>query len=88
MEVMEGATNKANQTQTRTILAQFELLHLTQDDQNWAMNRLDEFQFSHHLRKEDCLIAAVAQRLGVPLYTHNLKDMTPLIGSLALRPYA
>ena len=25
----------------------------------------------------DCLIAAVAYRLQMPLYTHNLKDMTP-----------
>lgn len=36
----------------------------------------------------DCLIASVAYRLKVPLYTHNLKDMTPIIGNLAVKPYA
>lgn len=39
------------------------------------------------LGMDDCLIASVAHRLQVPLYTHNLKDMTPLIGELALKPY-
>jgi hypothetical protein len=30
---------------------------------------------------------SVAYRLRVPLYTHNLKDMTPMIGNLAVKPY-
>ncbi len=51
------------------------------------MAQLERFQFSHHIGKEDCLIASVAHRLQVPLYTHNLKDMQPLIGSLAIQPY-
>jgi predicted nucleic acid-binding protein len=36
----------------------------------------------------DCLIASVAQRLQVPLYTHNLKDMHVLLStSLVVKPY-
>ncbi len=88
MEVMEGTTGKANQAQAREILAQLEMLYLTATDQVWAMEQLERFQFSHHIGMNDCLIASVAHRLGLPLYTHNLKDMTPLIGKLAVKPYA
>jgi predicted nucleic acid-binding protein len=87
MEVMEGAHSKANQAQCRTLLDQFELLYLTAADQQWAIQQVEHFQFSHHIGKDDCLIAAVAYRLQVPLYTHNLKHMTPMIDALALKPY-
>ena len=88
MEVMQGTTSKANQTQARGILDQCEILYPTSADQQWAMQQLEQFQFSHHIGKDDCLIASVAYRLNLPLYTHNLKDMTPLIGRLAAKPYA
>jgi predicted nucleic acid-binding protein len=52
------------------------------------MQQLERFQFSHHIGMNDCLIASVAYRLQLPLYTHNLKDMMPMIGQLAVKPYA
>ena len=88
LEVMEGASSKANQTRCKTLLSQFDLLYPTPVDQQWAMQQLERFQFSHHIGKEDCLIAGVAYRLQVPLYTHNLKDMTPLVDTLAIQPYS
>lgn len=88
MEVMEGASSKVNQRESRRILSKFELLYLTTADQQWAMSQLEAFQFSHHIGMNDCQIAAVAHRLNLPLYTHNLKDMTPLVGKLAVKPYA
>ena len=88
LEVMEGASNKAHQAQCKGLLTQFELLYPTIVDQQWAMQQLEHFQFSHHIGKEDCLIASVAYRLQLPLYTHNLKDMTPMLGTLAIKPYA
>jgi predicted nucleic acid-binding protein len=87
MEVMEGVSSKAHQKDSHSILGKFELLYLTAVDQQWAMEQLELFQFSHHIGMNDCLIAAVAHRLGLPLYTHNLKDMIPLIGPLAVKPY-
>jgi hypothetical protein len=87
LEVMVGATNKVNQSQCKTLLDQFDLLYPTADDQQWAMQQLEQFQFTHRIGKEDCLIAAVTYRLQLPLYTHNLKDMTPMIGSLVVKPY-
>jgi predicted nucleic acid-binding protein len=88
LEVMEGASNKTNQARCKILLSQFILRYPTAIDQRWAMQQLEHFQFSHHIGKEDCLIAAVAHRLQLPLYTHNLKDMQPLIGNLAVKPYA
>lgn len=87
MEVMSGTTSKTNQTYAKGVLDQFEVLHLTTPDQTQAMTWLEQYQFSHHIAANDCLIAAVALRLKLPLYTHNLKDMTPLIDTLALKPY-
>jgi predicted nucleic acid-binding protein len=88
MEVMQGTTSKANQATTRTILSQFEMLYLTAADQRWAMEQLEHFQFSHHIGMNDCQIAAVAYRLQVPLYTHNLNDIRPMLGELAIQPYS
>lgn len=87
LEVMEGASSKASQRESKRILDKFELFYLTATDQHWAMQQLERFQFSHHIGMDDCLIASVAHRLQIPLYTHNLKDMTPLIGELAVKPY-
>lgn len=88
LEMMSGAGSKAKQAACKTLLSQFDLFHLISGDQDWAMQQLERFQFSHHIGKDDCLIASVAYRLQLPLYTHNLKDMTPLIGNLAVQPYA
>ena len=87
MEVMEGTSSKSNQQSSKKILDKFELLYLTTTDQQWAMRQLQNYQFSHHIGMHDCLIASIAYRLQIPLYTHNLKHMTPLIGNLAIKPY-
>ena len=88
LEVIYGAPGKNGQIVCRTILDQFELLHLTSLDQDWAMQMLQAHRLSHGIGIMDCLIASVCQRLHVPLYTHNLRDMTLLLGNqLAIRPY-
>lgn len=88
LEIMEGVNNKINQARCKELLNHFDLLYPTTVDQQWAMRQLERFQFSHHIGKEDCLIASVAYRLQLPLYTHNVKDMMPLIGNLTTKPYA
>ena len=87
MEVMQGTTNKSNQAQAKHILGQFEHVYPIVHDQQWAMDQLERFQFSHHIGMNDCLIASIAYRLNVPLYTHNLKHMKPMIGRLSVKPY-
>lgn len=88
MEVMYGTGSKAKQATCRALLSQFDLLHLTLSDQDWAMQQMEKYRLSHGVAIGDCFIASVAYRLRLPLYTHSLKDMTPMIGGLAVKPYA
>ena len=88
MEVMVGVPNKSAMADTKKLLSQFEILYLTPDDQFWAQTQIESLRFSHHVGMNDCQIASVAYRLQVPLYTHNLKDMIPMIGNLAIKPYS
>jgi len=90
MEVMVGVPNKRAQSESLDLLGGFEILFVTDADQRWAMEQIKRLRFSNSnsTMLNDALIAAVAYRLQVPLYTHNLKDMTPMIGTLAVKPYA
>ena len=85
---MVGVPNKRAQTDTLDLLNRFETLYLTRADQDWAMQQIERLRFSRSIGMNDAMIAAVTYRLQVPLYTHNLKDMTPIIGKLAVQPYA
>ena len=88
MEMMYGAGSKAKQVACKALLSQFDLIHLASVDQDWAMQQMEKYRLSHGVATGDCLIASVDHRLQLPLYTHNLKDMVPLIGNLAVKPYA
>lgn len=88
LEVMYGAGSKAKQIACKRILDEFNLLYLSILDQSWAMEQMERLRFSHGVSINDCLIASVAYRLNIPLYTHNLKDMASLVGELAIKPYA
>jgi predicted nucleic acid-binding protein len=88
LEVMHGAGSKAKETASKSILNRFDTVYLSELDQQWAMQQLERFRLSHGVSIDDCLIASVAFRLQVPLYTHNLKDMAPMLGKLAIKPYA
>lgn len=76
---MYGAKRKADHARFREILNQFELVPLTDIDQFWAMEQMEALRFSHGVAVLDCLIASVCLRLGVPLYTHNIRHMQVLL---------
>ncbi|MBL8162510.1 MAG: PIN domain-containing protein [Anaerolineae bacterium] len=88
MEVMVGVPNKRAQADTLNLLNSFELLYVTQSDQDWAMQQIERLRFSNSVSMNDAMIAAVVYRLQVLLYSHNLKDMAPMIGALAVKPYS
>lgn len=88
LELMIGAAGKAGQTRCKAVLGQFNIIYLSQVDQEWAMDQIERYRLSHDVSINDCLIAAVAHRLRVPLYTHNIKDMRVLLGDmLPQKPY-
>lgn len=87
LEVMEGVENSRAQRDALKLLRRFELVELTTADTIWATQQLITFYLSHNIDAFDCLIASASFRLQLPLYTRNLKHFTPLIGSLAQRPF-
>lgn len=87
LEIVEGASNKAEQTRGLQLLRRFQLMYLTPIDFDWAIQQAVQFKLSHNTGMIDCLIASVSQRLQTPLFTANLKHFGPLIGHLAQKPY-
>lgn len=87
MEVVQGATDATKRAQAIRFLRQFLVEHPTPDDNRWAMRQLGRFHLSHGIHLQDVMIASVAVRLDVPLYTMNLKHYEPLPSLRAIRPY-
>lgn len=87
METVQGATDRARRDQALRFLRQFPLEHPTEDDNRWAMRQTARFHLSHGIQLQDAMIASVAVRLAVPLYTTNLKHFQPLPSVDAKRPY-
>ncbi len=87
MECVYGADNRHRQRQLIDLLSRFSIMLLTDDDQTWAMRQLAVYRLSNGVGVPDCLIAAPCYRLGLPLYTRNLKHFAPLLGGLVKQPY-
>jgi predicted nucleic acid-binding protein len=87
LELLQGAQNKTDQQKALKLLSDFERVDLLTSDFDWAIASLLKYGLSHNVGALDCLIASVNYRLGMPLYTRNLKHFTPLLGSLAQSPY-
>jgi predicted nucleic acid-binding protein len=87
METVQGATNRARRDQAIRLLRRFRIEHPTEDDNRWAMRQVARFHLSHSVQLQDAMIASVAARLGVPLYTTNLKHFQPLPSVDAKKPY-
>lgn len=87
MEAVQGATDATKRAQAIRFLRQFFVEHATPDDNRWAMRQLSRFYLSHGVHLQDVMIASVAVRLDVPLYTLNLKHYEPLPSIRVIRPY-
>jgi len=87
MEIVDGAINGQEQRHTLKILNQFDLVFPMQADIEWAMAQQVAHRLKFGVGVLDCLIAAPAYRLQLPLYTQNAKHFQPLLGALAQKPY-
>jgi len=87
LEIIEGALNKTSLLRALTLLNDFEHIETIEADFIWASIQLIKFRLSHKIGGIDCLIAATSYRLQIPLYTMNLKHFTPILGTLAQKPY-
>ncbi len=87
LEILDGAKNNVDQQRALRLLRDFELVDVTTSDFDWATQQLLRLRLSHNVGAMDCLIAAPAYRLQLPLYTQNLKHFEPMLGALAQKPY-
>jgi hypothetical protein len=87
METVQGAVNREKRAQAIRFLRQFRIEHPTEDDNRWAMRQIARFHLSHGIQLQDAMIASVAARLAVPLYTANLKHFQPLPAVGVKKPY-
>ena len=87
LEVLEGAANRKDQDRAVRLLGQFERIEVLSTDFDWAIRQTLALRLSHRVDVMDCLIAASAHRLDLPVFTRNLKHFQPLIGPLARSPY-
>lgn len=67
LEIIEGTENSTAQRHALRLLRRFELVELTTPDIEWATEKLLQLHLSHNVDAFDCLIAAVNERLGLPL---------------------
>jgi predicted nucleic acid-binding protein len=87
IEVLEGVVDKNRQRLALQMLEKFDQVETNSQDTAQAIELLKSFRLSHGVDGYDCLIAAASLRLDLPLYTLNLKHFTPMIGTLAVKPY-
>ncbi len=87
MEVLRGAHDNGDLARLGHQLARFEVLHILKQDSEWAVRQFRAFWLSHHIGINDCFIAAIAARTGLPIYTVNIGDFEPLPGVSAHKPY-
>lgn len=87
METVQGATDKQKRQQVIKFLRKFSIEYPIKADSQWAMLQLARFSLSHRIDINDIMIADIAVRLAVPLYTLNVKHFSPLPNIQIVQPY-
>ena len=88
MEMVLGADNKTEQQRVIKLLKPFPLVYTTETDAQWAMEQFEIYHLSHQVEIIDCFIAATCARLHVPIYSHNIKDLSVFSGVTVFTPYS
>ncbi|MBI5669959.1 MAG: PIN domain-containing protein [Chloroflexi bacterium] len=83
----EGASNKLERDRAIRFLHRFHMEHPLPIDNEWAMEHFAEYFLSHSVQFPDVMIASVAVRLNIPLYTQNTRHFAPLSDIDERRPY-
>jgi predicted nucleic acid-binding protein len=86
-ELLAGARDKREQNVIDSFLASFHVVSSTEADALLALDLFRQYHLSHGVDWPDCLIAATALRLGVDVYTQNVKHFGAFAGLRALRAY-
>jgi predicted nucleic acid-binding protein len=65
----------------------FQLIYPDAADSQWAMEQFENFNLSHQIEVFDCYIAASAVRLGLPVFSRNVRDLGLLPNVKVQVPY-
>jgi predicted nucleic acid-binding protein len=86
MELIVGCRNKVEQQELEKFLQHFQVLKLTEQITDRAVNLLEQYRLSHGLLIADALIAATALVYDEAFITKNQRDYR-FIDGLKLQPY-
>ena len=86
MELVVGCRNKTEQRHIERFLHRFQVLKLTEQVSDTAVDLLRQYRLSHGLAIPDALIAATAMALNQPFISKNQRDYR-FIKGLQLLPY-
>ncbi len=86
-ELLTGARDKGEQRLIDSFLDNFDLALPIEADGLSALNLYRQFRLSHGVDWPDCQIAATALRLGVDVFTQNVKHFTAFPGLSVVNLY-
>ncbi len=86
-EVLVGLGDSRELGKFDRLFRRFELVHATQGDSEEALAWLRRLHLSHKVGFPDCLIAATAIRMDLPVVTLNLRHFRLFKGLRVVRPY-
>jgi predicted nucleic acid-binding protein len=86
-ELLTGARDKREQNLIDSFLQTFDLAIPDDADGLSALDLYRQFRLSHGVDWPDCQIAATALRLGVEVFTQNVKHFTAFPGLRVVRAY-
>jgi len=86
LELLIGCRNRNEQRTTSRFLQRFEVIRLSEQIADMAVDLILQHRLSHGLLLADALIAATARSRDIPLATKNQRDYR-FIAGLQLLPY-
>ncbi len=86
-ELIVGSRTRSELKTIKQLLARFRVEPIVADDSMRALNWLKKYYPSHGVGFHDCLLAAAAVRLRVPVATLNVRHFRALPSVQVVRPY-
>ncbi|MGE0083699.1 MAG: type II toxin-antitoxin system VapC family toxin [Desulfococcaceae bacterium] len=87
MELIQGCKNKAEQDRLKRDLGDYEVIWLSSEDCNIALDFFIKYHLSHNAGLTDVLVGQTAVAFGVPLYTFNRKHYQFIPDLEIVQPY-
>lgn len=87
MELIEGCQNKRQQEKLQGNLTLYEIVWLSSEDCDKALEIFAQYHLSHNAGLIDVLIGQTAVALGVSLYTFNQKHYGFIPNLQTIQPY-